>query len=346
MSAAPAMSASGMSADRSASFAPRSVRKLRSPSGSMSATSRPVSWSLSSTRCGLTPAALSRAVSLSRSAAPTRATKSTSAPNEASHAAWLAAEPPGLKTIDARRSEPRASGPVARTTMSVITSPMTRMRSLLVTGCAALLRSRRRQRLYDGDIGHQALWQAVPLSEVVAAVVGDPHLALRILRDQDLERQVDGRAWSGQHQRRAGLRIAEDQELGRRHGHPRLCSFTAVVHEREQGDALRLQDRLELVDRLVNGMTGRNFDDSFFFPHGPCPRWRPQDSRASSTAACAASMALFLISAILASRLLPSVSSTTRLSRNGVASFLPTPCARASITASAIRSSIVARSSA
>ena len=68
--------------------------------------------------------------------------------------------------------------------------------------------------------------------------------------------------------------------------------------------------------------------------------------RGVDAAAWAASIALFLISAILASRLLPSVSSTTRSSRNGVASFLPTPCALASATASAIRSSIAACSSA
>ena len=47
MSAACAISASGMSPASSASFAPRSVRKLRSPSGSMSAMSRPVSCSVS-----------------------------------------------------------------------------------------------------------------------------------------------------------------------------------------------------------------------------------------------------------------------------------------------------------
>ena len=46
---------------------------------------------------------------------------------------------------------------------------------------------------------------------------------------------------------------------------------------------------------------------------------------ASATAACAARIALFLISAMLASRLRPPVSSTTRFRRNGVSSFLPTP---------------------
>src|SRR6516165_2733318 len=70
----------------------------------------------------------------------------------------------------------------------------------------------------------------------------------------------------------------------------------------------------------------------------------PDHSRASSTAVCAARIALFLINAILASRLRPPVNSTTRCKRNGVASFLPTPCSFASATALAIRSS-TARSS-
>ena len=40
----------------------------------------------------------------------------------------IAADPPGQTVIDARRSEPRAIGPSGRTMMSVITSPIRRMR--------------------------------------------------------------------------------------------------------------------------------------------------------------------------------------------------------------------------
>ena len=62
--------------------------------------------------------------------------------------------------------------------------------------------------------------------------------------------------------------------------------------------------------------------------------------RVSSTATCAARIALFSTSAILASRLRPPVSSTMRPSRNGVTSFLAMPWAFASATASAMRASI------
>ena len=62
--------------------------------------------------------------------------------------------------------------------------------------------------------------------------------------------------------------------------------------------------------------------------------------RVSSTATCAATIALFSTSAMLASRLRPPVSSTMRPSRNGVTSFLAIPLAFASATASAMRASI------
>ena len=76
----------------------------------MSAISRLRSWVRSPTRCGITPIALNRAVSLSTSAAPTRATKSTPAPNGASHAAdWLPihqAEPQSTRAVGAARQRP------------------------------------------------------------------------------------------------------------------------------------------------------------------------------------------------------------------------------------------------
>ena len=71
------------------------------------------------------------------------------------------------------------------------------------------------------------------LLKIGEAVVRHPDLAPDILPDQDLEGKVDRDAGSGQHQRGAGLWVAKDQELGRRHCHADASRFSAVVHERE-----------------------------------------------------------------------------------------------------------------
>ena len=136
----------------------------------------------------------------------------------------------------------------------------------------ALLSSGGGQRLNDGDIRHEIVRQPVPLFQILRAVVRDPHLALRIFRNQNFQRQVDGGARRRQHQRRAALRIAEDQELGGRHFQAHLFSFAAVIDQREQRHAFGFENGLELVDRLVHGVMARNFDDPFFFLHGPSLR--------------------------------------------------------------------------
>ena len=81
------------------------------------------------------------------------------------------------------------------------------------------------------------------------------------------EFSAEGRwhARSRQHQRRAGLRVAEDQELGGRHFQPHPSRFSAVVDQGEELHAFRLQDRLEFIDRLVHGAMAWNFDNPCLF---------------------------------------------------------------------------------
>jgi hypothetical protein len=64
--------------------------------------------------------------------APRRPTNATSAPSAASHAAVFAPEPPPWVVTLAGVSLPRASGSVACATVSVIKSPMTTMRAIVV----------------------------------------------------------------------------------------------------------------------------------------------------------------------------------------------------------------------
>src|ERR1051326_8538660 len=69
--------------------------------------------------------------------APRRPTNATSAPSAASHAATFAPEPPPCMVTVAGVSLPRASGSVAWATVSVIKSPMTTMRAIVVTTSSA-----------------------------------------------------------------------------------------------------------------------------------------------------------------------------------------------------------------
>ena len=82
---------------------------------------------------------------------------------------------------------------------------------------AELLPSLGCQCLHDVEIGQQSLRQIVPLFQILRVVLRDPHFSLGVLCDQNFQRKVDGDARGCQHQRRAALRIAEDQELGGRH---------------------------------------------------------------------------------------------------------------------------------
>src|SRR5260370_14394703 len=64
--------------------------------------------------------------------APRRPMNATSAPSAASHAATFAPDPPPCMVTVAGVSLPRASGSIAWATVSVIRSPMTTMRAIVV----------------------------------------------------------------------------------------------------------------------------------------------------------------------------------------------------------------------
>src|SRR5579862_6282840 len=82
---------------------------------------------------------------------------------------------------------------------------------------------------YYGDVLEQWVGYAVALLQVGGAVPGDPDFAGGVLRDEDLEREVDGDAGGGEHEGRAGFGVAEDEEFGGRHVEADLFGFAAVV---------------------------------------------------------------------------------------------------------------------
>ena len=64
---------------------------------------------------------------------------------------------------------------------------------------------------HDGDILNEFPGQVVASLQVDGRVVGKPHSAVRVLPDEDLQRQIDGDARRGDHQWSPGFRVAEDQ---------------------------------------------------------------------------------------------------------------------------------------
>jgi hypothetical protein len=60
--------------------------------------------------------------------------------------------------------------------------------------------------------------------------------------DQDFEGEIQRGAGRGEHQRRAGLGIAEDQQLGAWHFQAGAGGFAAVVDDGEEFDASSFQE--------------------------------------------------------------------------------------------------------
>src|SRR5208283_659145 len=122
-----------------------------------------------------------------------------------------------------------------------------------------------RQGLDDRKVRKEFPWQLVALLEVRRSVVRKPDLGVRVFRDQDLERQVDGTAGRSHHERSPSVRIAEDQELGGMHSHPDFFCFTAVIDERKKSDFLGLKLRDELLDGLIDRVTTASRRDAVLF---------------------------------------------------------------------------------
>src|ERR1700728_1276974 len=102
------------------------------------------------------------------------------------------------------------------------------------------------------NILQQLLRYPMPRSEVRRTVVSDRDAAILILPNKYLERKVDGTAWGREHERRSRLWISEDQQLGRRHCHPRLRGFTTVIDDGKQLYGFRVQRRHQGYNRLVD----------------------------------------------------------------------------------------------
>ena len=118
----------------------------------------------------------------------------------------------------------------------------------------------------------------MPLLQVGRTVVGDPSFSLSIFPDQNLQGKVDGAAGGRQHHGSACLWAPEIQWLGWTHFQSRFFCFSAVVDQREQGNSLRLQNPLELLDKatLTRIPAKRSLKGKVFTPYYGCVLLRPE----------------------------------------------------------------------
>jgi len=79
------------------------------------------------------------------------------------------------------------------------------------------------------NIGDQLWWNVMPVAQILRTVIRDPDFSIVIFPDENLERQVDGGAWSGQHYSNSSFGTPEDQQLGRWHLHPGFFHPAAVL---------------------------------------------------------------------------------------------------------------------
>ena len=89
-------------------------------------------------------------------------------------------------------------------------------------------------------------------------VDAEPDFACGILPRQRLERKIDGSERRGEHDRRAALGIAEDEQMRGRHREADFGGFAAVVDTCKNGDVLRMKNSFKAVeslrDRVRTGM--------------------------------------------------------------------------------------------
>lgn len=134
---------------------------------------------------------------------------------------------------------------------------------MLADGCCGGGESRKRireGRHGGGRIGAERVGRRNPLR----VVIREPALAGRVLRRERLQRQVDAARLIRLHERRAGLRVAEDEEQRRAQCHPDGRRARRVIDTCEDGDALAFERLFEAVDRRRRRVTASDGDEPVF----------------------------------------------------------------------------------
>ena len=77
---------------------------------------------------------------------------------------------------------------------------------------------------------------------------------VRLFGDEDFDGEVERCARRGDHQGCSALGIAEDEQFGRPHFETRRDGLAGMIDEAEELDAFFIQEGLEPLDGLFDGM--------------------------------------------------------------------------------------------
>src|SRR5262249_19903713 len=126
---------------------------------------------------------------------------------------------------------------------------------------------------YGREGGKQVLGEDVTFLQVLRTVVGNPDFALTVFAHENFERNIKASTGCIQHHWRSRIGTAKDEQLCRPHVEAGFRGLSAVINEREQRYFFGLQDSLDLVDCLFDGMIAGFVDDSvvFYESHGFLP---------------------------------------------------------------------------
>src|ERR1700751_3966914 len=92
--------------------------------------------------------------------------------------------------------------------------------------------------------------KAMALLGVVGRIIDNPHFAVSVFPGERLEWKVNCGTGSRDHQWRARLRVAKNQQLRGAHFQARFFGFAAVIDKREDRDAFGFQRRAEALNGL------------------------------------------------------------------------------------------------
>ena len=104
--------------------------------------------------------------------------------------------------------------------------------------------------------------QSVARDDIARRIEAHHHLARHRFRHQQLERQVERTERLRQHQRRAGLRVAEEDEGRRRHRQPDRGRLGLLVDRREDLEAARRKGGEQALERVGEGVRAAEADDA------------------------------------------------------------------------------------
>lgn len=113
-----------------------------------------------------------------------------------------------------------------------------------------------------GDGFEEFVAESVAALQRMRIINSEPDFAVGVLPGEGLKRKIDCREWRGEHDGRAALWVAEDEELRGRHDKADFGSLAAVVDAGEYLHVFCAEDGFEAVEGFGGGVGARVGDEA------------------------------------------------------------------------------------